>query len=164
MDYFHKLPSTQHAPEFTVRNINHLIAHEKPLPHNLYDMVRGRDVFDRVENYKAFLEDVRSILQPDGVVEFLEIDPRPRLQPSLFSSARSDIKDHKSGLVTHYTRDIADRFKEPVDVGLAEAQVPGWFGRVLKRLEGRVRPLEAIAAPNLKSWIEDAGFWGKLTR
>jgi hypothetical protein len=144
----------QNAPEFTVRNLNHLIAHEKPLPHNLYGMIRGRDIFDRVENYKVFLEDIRLILQPDGVVEFQEIDPRPRL--GFTAIPRAD--PHKSRATTGWSDSITDRFKSPLDTGLG-TEVPGWMGRVTKRLEARIRPLEDIAAPNLKSWVEDAGFW-----
>jgi len=59
-DYFSRVHSTQEQPEFTVRNINSLLAHERPIPHNLYGIIRGRDLFDRVESYKTFLEDVRS--------------------------------------------------------------------------------------------------------
>jgi len=154
-DYFFKHPSTkQLSPEFTVRNLNHLIAHENPIAHNVYDMVRGRDIFDRVENCKAFLDDVRLILQPNGVVEFLEIDPRPRLG----FSGKQHTEPHTSRPAQDWTDNIADRFLAPPDTGIA-TNVPGWMGRVTKRLEARTRPLEAIAAPNLKSWIQDAGFW-----
>ena len=60
-DYFSRVPTAQNdKPEFTVRNINRLLAHESPIPHNLYGIIRGRDLFDRVESYKSFLEDVRS--------------------------------------------------------------------------------------------------------
>lgn len=59
-DYFSKVHLTQEMPEFSVRNINSLTSHKNPIPNNLYGMVRGRDIFIRVESYKTFLEDVRS--------------------------------------------------------------------------------------------------------
>lgn len=59
-DYFGHVHQTQEHPEFTVRNINQLINHERPIPHNLYGIIRARDIFDRVDSYKTFLEDVRS--------------------------------------------------------------------------------------------------------
>jgi hypothetical protein len=58
-DYFGRVHLTQNSPEFTVRNLNYLLAHQNPIPHNLYGLIRGRDIFDRVESYKTFLEDVR---------------------------------------------------------------------------------------------------------
>jgi len=58
-DYLSGLSSTQENTEFTVRNLNTLLAHQNPFPHNLYGLIRGRDIFDRVESYKTFLEDVR---------------------------------------------------------------------------------------------------------
>lgn len=59
-DYFSKVHSKQSTPEFTVRNINTLLAHSDPIPHNLYEFIRAREIFDRIESYKAFLEDARS--------------------------------------------------------------------------------------------------------
>ena len=106
-DYFHNLPSEQDGPQFTVRNLNQLRGHEKPIPQNLYDLIRGRDLFDRIESYKEFLDEVRQILQPDGVVEFVEIDPRPR-----FGVGTKHCNDnrHKSGprdrLVKQYRRQV----------------------------------------------------------
>lgn len=58
-DYFNKVHASQNNPEFTVRNLNCLLMHENPIPHNLYGLIRARDIFDRVESYKTFLEDVR---------------------------------------------------------------------------------------------------------
>jgi hypothetical protein len=58
-DYFSKVHLTQEHPEFTVRNINSLLNHMNPIPRNLYSLIRGRDIFDRVESYKTFLDDVR---------------------------------------------------------------------------------------------------------
>jgi hypothetical protein len=51
--------SKQESPEFTMRNINSLRAHQKPMLHNLYEFIRAREIFDRVESYKTFLEDIR---------------------------------------------------------------------------------------------------------
>lgn len=58
-DYFSRVRSTQQSPEFTMRNINSLLAHENPMHHNLYEFIRAREIFDRVESYKTFLEDIR---------------------------------------------------------------------------------------------------------
>lgn len=58
-DYFSGVHDTQEHPEFSVRNLNCILAHQTPIPHNLYSIVRGRDIFDRIESYKTFLEDVR---------------------------------------------------------------------------------------------------------
>jgi hypothetical protein len=58
-DYFGKVHLSQQHPEFTVRNINSLLNHTNPIPYNLYSLIRGRDIFDRVESYKTFLDDVR---------------------------------------------------------------------------------------------------------
>ena len=58
-DYFSSINAKQDSPEFTMRNINTLLAHQKPMLHNLYEFVRAREIFDRVESYKTFLEDIR---------------------------------------------------------------------------------------------------------
>lgn len=58
-DYFGNCYLSQEQPDFTVRNINDLVSHSNPVPRNLYSLIRGRDIFDQVESYKAFLEDVR---------------------------------------------------------------------------------------------------------
>lgn len=59
-DYFGIVYTSQEAPEFTMRNINSLLAHHTPIPHNLYEFIRAREIFDRIESYKTFLDDVRS--------------------------------------------------------------------------------------------------------
>ena len=59
-DYFGVVNTSQEAPEFTMRNINSLLAHHTPIPHNLYEFIRAREIFDRIESYKTFLDDVRS--------------------------------------------------------------------------------------------------------
>ena len=59
-DYFGVVHTSQEAPEFTMRNINSLLAHHTPIPHNLYEFIRAREIFDRIESYKTFLDDVRS--------------------------------------------------------------------------------------------------------
>lgn len=61
-DYFSKVHLSQEMPEFTVRNINSLTSHKNPIPSNLYGMVRGWDIFIRVESYKIFLEQVLSYI------------------------------------------------------------------------------------------------------
>jgi hypothetical protein len=58
-DYFSRVSVTQETPEFTIRNINNLLSTKNPIPHNLYSLIRAIDVFDQVENYKGFLDDVR---------------------------------------------------------------------------------------------------------
>lgn len=59
-DYFTLVHTSQNAPEFTMRNLNSLLAHSKPIPHNLYEFIRAREIFDRIESYKTFLDDIRS--------------------------------------------------------------------------------------------------------
>jgi hypothetical protein len=58
--YFSAVHNNQQNPEFTVRNLNCLLRHSNPIPRNLYEFIRARDIFDRVENYKTFLDDIRS--------------------------------------------------------------------------------------------------------
>lgn len=140
-----------------MRNLNALLAHSEPIPHNLYGLIRGRDVFDRVESYKEFLEDVRLILQPDGVVEFVELDPRPRED---FESEETDVvktvDDHASGPITDWTDKIADRFKDP-ECEVVATSIPGWTSRVKERLLSNLRPKDGVPASQLKSWLEGAG-------
>jgi hypothetical protein len=52
-----------------------------------------------------------SIFQPDGVVEFLDVDPRPRYIKAGRSHTNSKA-DHTSGPKTNWTDNIADRFKK----------------------------------------------------
>jgi hypothetical protein len=59
-DYFSTVSLAQQKyPDFTIRNINQLLNHPKPMLHNVYEFVRGREIFDRVESYKTFLDDIR---------------------------------------------------------------------------------------------------------
>ncbi len=58
-DYFNQGHPAQQGPEFTVRNLNCLLAHQNPMQLNLYTFIRAREIFDRVESYKTFLEDIR---------------------------------------------------------------------------------------------------------
>jgi hypothetical protein len=59
-DYFSGVNNIQQKyPDFTVRNINELLHHSKPMLHNVYEFIRGREIFDRVESFKAFLNDIR---------------------------------------------------------------------------------------------------------
>ncbi|KAM0144045.1 hypothetical protein ACHAO1_000324 [Botrytis cinerea] len=159
-DYFSRVNSsqTQSAPAFNVRNLNCLLAHSDHIPHNLYSFIRGRDVFDRVESYKTFLDDVRLILQPGGVVEFLEVDSRPRSKLSGYTTVNRD-EYHQSIPQTDWTDNIADRLRRPsYDSELADT-VPGWMERVMERHKAILRPRDGIPAVNLKSWLEGAGFW-----
>lgn len=96
------------------------------------------------------------ILQPEGVVEFIEVDPRPRV--SLVGRRRSANDEHISRAQTDWTDKIADRFKDPHDEQLATT-VPEWTKRVEERLKATLRPRDGVPAANLKSWLEGAGFW-----
>ncbi|KAF8866037.1 hypothetical protein BDZ45DRAFT_796270 [Acephala macrosclerotiorum] len=160
-DYFTGAMPTQSFPEFTMRNINRLLMHEKPMPCNFYEFIRGRDIFDRVESYKMFLED---LVEPDGVVEFIEIDPRPRTAYVVNKHPDREVLSNgkkgkmKSTAPTEWTDKIEDRFKDPLDQELA-TRVPGWSGRVAQHLKANLRPRVGVAAANLKSWLEGAGFW-----
>jgi hypothetical protein len=58
-DYFSKVHQTQDDVEFTVRNINTLLSHSNPIACHMYSFIRARDVFNKLESYKVFLEDVR---------------------------------------------------------------------------------------------------------
>ncbi len=58
-DHFGGVDSTQECAEFTIRNINAMLAHENPIFQNAYEVIRAREIFDRVESYKTFLEDIR---------------------------------------------------------------------------------------------------------
>lgn len=155
-DYFRGFKLSQDHPEFTIRNLNALLAHSEPIPHNLYGLIRGRDVFDRVESYKEFLEDVRLILQPDGVVEFVELDPRPREDFNGVSVERKKDDGHVSAPMEDWTDKIVDRFKDPECDDVATS-VPGWIERVKERLEANLRPKDGVPASQLKSWLEGAG-------
>jgi hypothetical protein len=95
-----------------------------------------------------------SILQPDGVVEFLEVDPRPRVY--FLNRRRPENDDHTSRPETDWTDIIADRFKDAYDEQLA-TMVPGWARRVEERIKASLRPRDGVPAANLKSWLEGAG-------
>jgi hypothetical protein len=97
------------------------------------------------------------MLKPDGIVEFIEIDPRPRL--IAVGRNRDEVTktiSHKSLPQTDWTDNIQDRFKDPFEKELATG-VPGWAGRVAERLNANLRPRDGVAAANLKSWLEGAG-------
>lgn len=95
------------------------------------------------------------MLKPDGVVEFLEIDPRPR---SILVRRKSQeySREHKSCPQTNWTDNILDRFHDPFDEELATT-VPGWTRRVSERLKATLRGGDGVAASSLKSWLEGAG-------
>ena len=96
------------------------------------------------------------LLKPDGVVEFLEIDPRPRVFTGMTSSKYQKLRKHTSSPQTDWTDKIADRFKNPLDEEIA-INVPGWTGRVAERLKANMRPQDGVAAACLKSWLQGAG-------
>ncbi len=55
---------------------------------------------------------------------------------------------------------MEDGFSDPFDVELA-TDVPGWSKRVQERRKAILRPLregEGVAAANLKSWLQGAGY------
>jgi hypothetical protein len=97
-----------------------------------------------------------SILQPEGVFEFIEFDPRPRV--SLAKRRQPINEGHVSRPQTNWTDNIADRFKDPYDEQLAN-MVPEWAQRAEERLKATMRPRDGVPAANLKSWLEGAGFW-----
>ncbi|TVY76004.1 hypothetical protein LSUE1_G005491 [Lachnellula suecica] len=84
------------------------------------------------------------------VIEFLEIDPRPRTS---FVGPITKVETlHRSGADVDWTDKIADRFKGEVDIELA-TDVPGWLGRVEARLEAYLRPRDV-------SMMSNNGFYG----
>lgn len=99
-----------------------------------------------------------SILQPEGVVEFLEIDPRLRctINRDRFGEKSGDNNDHTSSSQSDWTSEIADRFIEPSDREL-DIQFPNWNKRIGIRLEAELRPKDGIPAVNLKAWLQGAG-------
>jgi hypothetical protein len=55
------------------------------------------------------------MLKPDGIVEFIETDPRPRL--IAVGRSREEVKkmiNHKSLPQTDWTSNIQDRFSDPL--------------------------------------------------
>ncbi|KAL3427087.1 hypothetical protein PVAG01_00596 [Phlyctema vagabunda] len=172
-DYFGETGQPHQYPEFTVRNLNSLRAHERPIPQNSYGLIRGRDFCDKIRNLKAFVEDLRQILEPGGVVEFAEIDPRPRYEP--ISSQREIKEDAQSrdsrnieynhprgsNTVIDWNAGAGNRLQNPTDVQLVEGKklAPGWADRVKKRMEAGMRPFDEAPAARLKSWLQGGGFW-----
>lgn len=60
-EYYKQIKLMPKKPEFTLRNLNCLLTgHPVPFPRNLYGLIRGRDIFDRIESYKLFLDDLRT--------------------------------------------------------------------------------------------------------
>jgi len=91
------------------------------------------------------------MLKPNGEVEFLEIDPIPRVGCVGY---KHEAPKHNSWPKTDWTDNIADRFKDPLNQELA-ITVPGWTQRVEERLKAKLRPRDGVAAPSLKSWLEE---------
>lgn len=96
------------------------------------------------------------LLQPNGVVEFIEIDPRPRAL--IVGRRHSEAPDHSSRPETNWTDKISDRFTNPCDEHLATT-VPYWTERVEERLKATLRPQDGVPAEKLKAWLEGSGFW-----
>lgn len=154
-EYFGTAHGIPKDPEFTVRNINTLLDHAEPIPNNFYSFIRGRDIFDRVESYRSFLNDVRLIVQPDGVVEFIEVDPRPRVHAE---RRPSSTRDRKNGPMLDWGDSIADRFKNPTDDQL-ETGYPEWNQRVEERIKASMRPRDGNSGEELKGRLQGCGFW-----
>ncbi|PQE12091.1 hypothetical protein CJF31_00000257 [Rutstroemia sp. NJR-2017a BVV2] len=163
---------SQTEVKFKVRNLNCLLNHREPIPRNFYSFIRGRDIFDRTESYKNLLDDIRldlesctatltliRILQPDGVVEFIEVDARPRNIAACHSLVDKPGDDRTSKAQTGWTDCIADRLERPPHTDELASDVPGWMRRVEERQKATMRPRDGIPAVNLKSWLEGAGFW-----
>lgn len=94
------------------------------------------------------------LLQPDGVVEFIELDPRPRIP---FTGPMSEVdRSHETKACDNWTGKIADRFEKPKDLELA-INVPNWSARVKARLKAGLRLMDGVPAENLRSRLEDAG-------
>ncbi|CAG8962129.1 hypothetical protein HYFRA_00005173, partial [Hymenoscyphus fraxineus] len=147
-DYFARTEPLDVNPQFSVRNINTLTDPSNPLLMGSYSLVRGRQIFRKVQNYKAFLDSIRMLLQSDGVVEFLEVDPRPRIP--FVGPYRKPIVERKTQSIR-----LADTI---IDSDLAE-NVPGWSARVVEQGKASLRPLDGVPAANMKEWIEGAGFY-----
>lgn len=96
------------------------------------------------------------ILQPGGVVEFLEVDHRPRYRVASCSSANPE-DYHQSRAQTDWTDNIADRLKQPTHDAELATTVPGWMERVTQRHKAILRPRGGIPAVNMKAWLEGAG-------
>ena len=91
-----------------------------------------------------------SILQPDGIVEFIELDPRRRVS---FLSRRHSDAEHRSKSESDWTDVIADRFRDPSDAELATS-MPSLMKRIDARIGASLRPKDGVAAVNLKSWLQ----------
>lgn len=103
------------------------------------------------------------MLKPDGVVEFIEVDPRPRLanvnpatEDNQLASVNGQRGKKRSTAAIDWTDKIEDRFRDPLDLELA-SDVPGWSRRVAERMKANLRPRDGVVAANLKSWLEGAG-------
>jgi hypothetical protein len=96
------------------------------------------------------------MLKPDGIIEFIEIDPRPRFPVGCKPEEVVKSVKQKSGPQTDWTDNIRDRFKDPFDAQLA-TNVPGWSKRVKERRNVILRPLDGVTAAKLKSWLQGAG-------
>lgn len=72
-DYFGGATAHMSFPEFTERNLNCLLMHENPLQRNYYEFIRARGIFERIESYKMFLEDIRWYVSTHSNVTLLLI-------------------------------------------------------------------------------------------
>jgi hypothetical protein len=97
---------------------------------------------------------VDRILQPGGVVEFLEVDPRPRAP--FVGPTRECSVQRRTEAATNWTDRLLDRLEDTCD---AEGQnpVPGWTARVEEYLRAALRPRDGVPAEKLKTWLEATG-------
>ena len=94
------------------------------------------------------------LLQPGGVVEFFELDPRPR---DLSVGHTTDCTaENKTEAVTHYTNKLGDRLEDNCDVEWPE-KTPGWTKRVEEYLKAALRPQDGVPAEKLKDWLQAIG-------
>lgn len=91
------------------------------------------------------------------MVEFVEVDARPRHIAAYGFSVVKTADDHESKAQTDWTDCIADRLVRPSHTDELADDVPGWMRRVEERQNASMRPQDGIPAVNLKSWLEGAG-------
>ncbi|KAG9237287.1 hypothetical protein BJ875DRAFT_370352 [Amylocarpus encephaloides] len=147
-------PPSDTNPQFSVRNLNNLLSHDLPLQRNSYRLIHGRQVFEKIESYKNFLDVVGLLLHPRGVVEFLEVDPIPRT----IGPMRQCAENQKTEAFAPWTNTIEDRLGDTRGSDLQDT-VPGWFTRVEEVLNASLRPQDGVPAANLKTWLQASGFY-----
>ncbi|KAH0541982.1 hypothetical protein FGG08_003614 [Glutinoglossum americanum] len=139
---------------FPVPSVDRLL-----VPIQTYDFIRGRDIFATTSEWKLTLDNLHKILKLDGLIELIELDPRPH---SL--RARGFLELTEGALKVPYGRNAAaifpeildDRLKEAIDPDLLQESSP-WMNHVLRHLGYSSMP-EQIYATELKSRVEASGF------